>query len=209
MVERMNKTILGMLRTLPEKSKSRWPESLDKLVYAYNCTTHDTTGFEPYFLMFGRHPKLPIDLILEEDNVDVSQTEYAKRWGRQMREAYQIVQEKSAARKQKDIDRRKRDGKRILGDLMVGDRVLVRNVRERGGPGKLRSYWEQNIYIVKERKGDVVYSVLKEGEKNETKTRVLHRNMLLPVSQWFLFEKPPKVAKIPPKPKKNYTKGCK
>ena len=76
MVERMNKTILGMLRTLPEKSKSRWPESLDKLLYAYNCTTHDTTGFEPYFLMFGRHPKLPIDLILDEETEDVSQEEY-------------------------------------------------------------------------------------------------------------------------------------
>ena len=95
----MSKTILGMLRTLPEKSKSRWPESLDKLLYAYNCTTHDTTGFEPYFLMFGRHPKLPIDLILDGETEDVSQEEYARRWEKQMREAYQVVKEKSAARK--------------------------------------------------------------------------------------------------------------
>ena len=197
MVERMNKTILGMLRTLPEKSKSRWPESLDKLLYAYNCTTHDTTGFEPYFLMFGRHPKLPIDLILDEETEDVSQEEYARRWERQMREAYQVVQEKSAGRKQKDIERRKGDGKKLLGDLVVGDRVLVKNVREKGGPGKIRSYWEQKVYVVNEKKGEVVYSVIEEGEKDETKKRVLHRNMLLPVSQWFLLERPKKSMKTP------------
>ena len=203
MVERMNQTVLGMLRTLPEKNKSRWPESLDKLIYAYNCTIHDTTGFAPHFLMFGRHPKLPIDLILDDQEEDVSQEEYAQRWGQQMREAYRIVQEKSAARKQKDVERRKRDGKKILGDLMVGDRVLVKNVRERGGPGKIRSHWEQKVYVVKEKKGDVVYSVIGEGEKDETKARVLHRNMLLPVSQWFLLDKPKKFEKNPKKPKKN------
>ena len=120
-----------------------------------------------------------------------------------MREAYRIVQEKSAARKQKDAERRKRDGKRILGDLVIGDRVLVKNVRERGGPGKIRSHWEQKVYIVKEKKGDVVYSVIGEGEKDDTKVRVLHRNLLLPVSQWFLLNKPKKSDKNSKKLKKN------
>ena len=196
MVERMNKTILGMLRTLPERSKSRWPESLDKLIYAYNCTTHDTTGFEPYYLMFGRRPKLPLDLILDSHGGEtVSHEEYAKKWEQQMRDAYQIVKEKCAKRKQKDIDRRKGDGKKMLGDLVVGERVLVKNVRDKGGPGKLRSYWEQRVFTIIEKKSEVVYTVLEEGEKNSEKARVLHRNMLLPVSQWFELEKPKKAER--------------
>ena len=47
--------------------------------------------------MFGRHPKLPIDLILGDGGEDgelVSQEDYAKRWEKQMREAYRIVVEK-------------------------------------------------------------------------------------------------------------------
>ena len=41
----------------------------------------------------------------------------------------------------------------------------------------------------------MVYSVVEEGEKNLKKARVLHRNMLLPVSQWFELEKPTKCPK--------------
>ena len=56
-VERFN-------RTLPEKHKSRWRDHLNKMVHAYNCTRNDSTGYAPFFLLFGRHPRLPIDLML-------------------------------------------------------------------------------------------------------------------------------------------------
>ena len=55
-----------MLRTLPEKLKYKWEDSLNKLMYADNCTKHSVTGYSPYFLLFGRNPKLPIDIILSE-----------------------------------------------------------------------------------------------------------------------------------------------
>ena len=62
------------------------------------------------------------------------------------------------------------------------DRVLIRNVKERGGPGKLRSYWEDEIYKIVCQKSDEipVYDVIPES--GEGKTRTLHRNMLFPCS---------------------------
>ena len=63
--------------------------------------------------------------------------------------------------------------------LKPGDRVLVRNLSELGGPSKLRSFWEQQIHIVVKQNGDLLlYEVRPEGQAG--KPRVLHRNLLLP-----------------------------
>ena len=56
-----------------------------------------------------------------------------------------VQREQSRAKKQYD---RKTYGV----ELEPGCRVLVWNFRDRGGPGKLRSYWEEQIFIVTERK---------------------------------------------------------
>ena len=62
--ERFNSTLLNMLGTLEPSQKVDWKSHLGSLVHAYNCTKHDTTGFSPYYLMFGRHPRIPVDLVL-------------------------------------------------------------------------------------------------------------------------------------------------
>ena len=52
-VERVNCTLLSMLRTLPESYKSNWHEHLNKVVHSYNCSRNDTTGYSPFYLLFG------------------------------------------------------------------------------------------------------------------------------------------------------------
>ena len=53
-----------MLGTLPSHAKKNWQERIATLTHAYKCTVSPVTGFSPYFLMFGRTPKLPLDIDL-------------------------------------------------------------------------------------------------------------------------------------------------
>lgn len=60
--ERFNRTLLSMLGTLIPGEKRKWSQHISLLVHAYNCTRNDATGYSPYYLMFGREARLPIDL---------------------------------------------------------------------------------------------------------------------------------------------------
>ena len=139
--ERMNGTILSMLKTLEESQKSRWKDQLTKLTHAYNCTKNSSTGFSPFYLMFGRQPRLPIDAILGIS--EETSTSFVNHWQTAMKEAYDIANQNSETRKEKDQLRR--NAKNLSCSLEPNDRVLLRNLSERGGPGKLRAHWESNI----------------------------------------------------------------
>ena len=64
--ERFSRTLLDMLGTLENSQKLDWKKYINSLVYAYNCTIHESTGVSPYELMFGRKPKLPIDAMFDD-----------------------------------------------------------------------------------------------------------------------------------------------
>ena len=51
-----------MLGTLTPEQKKDWKSHVPALAHAYNCTRNAATGFSPYFLLFGREPRLPVDV---------------------------------------------------------------------------------------------------------------------------------------------------
>lgn len=72
--------------------------------------------------------------------------------------------------------------------------MLVKNLGERGVSGKLRSFWEDRIYVVREQVSDnPVYVVQPEGN-NQGRIRALHQNLRLLVND-LSVEFPPEPAK--------------
>ena len=165
-VERFNRTLLDMLRTLPETYKSRWSDHLNKVVYAYNCTRCDSTGYSPFYLLFGRDPPLAFDRLFDLRPFQEQKQPYeayVDNWRKAMEQAHQLASEKATKTSTKGKRQFDKKARAIL--LKAGDRVLVRNLRETGGPGKVRAYWEKNIYIVTQQKGEnvPVYEVKRES----------------------------------------------
>ena len=179
-VERFNQTLPKMLGTLEESKKSDWKAHVPSLVHAYNSTFHDSTGYSPYFLMFGRHPRLAIDAFFGL-NSDVLAAKTHTEYVRKLRQRLHFAYQKASKEAQKSVAHHKSgyDLKARSSVIEPGDRVLVRNVGIRG-KHKLADRWEHTPYIVKDQPNpDIpVYAVQQEGSRK--KPRILHRNLLLP-----------------------------
>ena len=78
------------LRSQRVKTSSK--DHVSKL--SYNCTRHATTRYSPYYLLFGRSPRLSINLLfnlLKEEKETASLPEYVKKWKGALHEALNIA----------------------------------------------------------------------------------------------------------------------
>ena len=62
-VERMNQMIIRMIGKLEEDKKTCWSEHLPELLLAYSATHSTVTGYSPYYLLFGRRLRIPVDYL--------------------------------------------------------------------------------------------------------------------------------------------------
>lgn len=132
-------TLLFMLRALPEKQITL-RDYLKEVVYAYNCTRNDSTGFSLFYLVFGKNPQFPTDILfgLKLPEGYSTYQECVKRWRGAMREACEKASIHS--RKNAGLSKVQYDKKVRHTLLNEEDRVLVRNLTEPGGPGKFPNY---------------------------------------------------------------------
>ncbi|KAL6473545.1 hypothetical protein MHYP_G00171060 [Metynnis hypsauchen] len=178
-VERYNRTLLSMLGTLKDKDKSRWRDFVKPLSHAYNCTKNEVTSYSPYELMFGRQPRLPIDIAFGLPVQGVSSpshSQYVRNLRTHLMECYHLAMKNA----QKVAGRNKRWFDKLVREstLEEGDCVLVRNVRV-WNKHKLADRWESAVYKVLRQLKDIpVYVVQPEGQDGPICT--LHRDLLLP-----------------------------
>lgn len=178
--ERFNRTLLSMLGTLEPKDKQKWSQHVASMVHAYNCTRNEATGYSPYFLMFGREARLPVDVcfgLSQAGEEDITHHQYVDKLRNELRQACHLATEASNKNHQKN--KRSYDGRVRAQNLEEGDRVLIRALGI-SGKHKLKGKWNPQPYVVVGKLPNLpVYRV--KPESGHGVVRTLHRDHLLPI----------------------------
>ena len=197
-VERLNKSLVKILSKLISDHRRDWADFVPKAVLAYNTSVHESTGFTPYRLMFGREAILPLDAVLKLDTSPPqrgaqSYPDYVIQQKKQLEETEHIVREnlKRAQKTQKAYYDTKCHGQRFR----VGDRVWYRN-RTRSRRKKFLKPWCGPWRVVKAL-SDVTYRIEEERRKagERRRRKVVHFNYLKPcLTPPEVHEKPPQAT---------------
>ena len=63
-IERQNRTLQEIFSTFVYEHPDTWDFHIDQAVFAHNTSHHESTGFSPYELVFGRVARLPVEIDL-------------------------------------------------------------------------------------------------------------------------------------------------
>lgn len=171
-VERMNHTLATMMSMYISSDQKNWDEMLQHICFAYNTSRQESTGFSPFFLLYGRDPILPIDLILGSlsDSQGETETSYANKMMENLTAARSIVRTRLSQvqeKQKRDYDANHRDV-----TFQKGDKVLVyKPIRKKGKSDKLLHRWVGPFIVVRQTT-PVNYEVKLVNEK--TKSDIVH-----------------------------------
>ena len=91
-VERQNRTLQDMLSKFVSNHADDWDQWLDPVVFAYNTSRHDSTGYSPYEMIFGRTPRMPFELEIGMPLSNPAQnTEYIHSTRRMLQDIHNIA----------------------------------------------------------------------------------------------------------------------
>ena len=66
LVERFNQTVQRSLLKMVKENENEWETYLESVLFAYRTSKQASTKYSPFYLLYGREPRLPVDLIIEE-----------------------------------------------------------------------------------------------------------------------------------------------
>ena len=155
-VEQMNQTIIHMVGKLEQDKMAHWSEHLLEMLSAYNGTRSAVTGYSPYFLLFGRKARMPVDYLFPTLHDSPHQTKMEVSVVA-MKEASAVARHltsQEAAKQQRYYDR-----KAGAVALQPGDVVMV-HTNGFVGKQKVKDQWEDGGFIVESQLEDwPVYKV--------------------------------------------------
>ena len=125
LVERFNRTLTDMLAMTVKENGRDWDKHLPYVLFAYRTSLQESTRESPFYLLYGRDPRLPTEEVLRGNlerkvtNTEDYRGEMVERLSQAWKKAQSEVQKAQRCQKSQH-DRQARDPK-----LQVGERVFV------------------------------------------------------------------------------------
>ena len=137
-----------MLRAFIDENLTDWANWLHLLEFAYNNTTHKSTGTTPHFLLYEFHPKTALDFLGTKELDDALAKSLTKE-SISFLSSLQVHREsarRAIAKAQDSQAKSYNKGRRPTPEFKEGDRVLVNPhslewVESKGDGSKLRQRW--------------------------------------------------------------------
>ena len=181
-VERINQMIIHIIGKLEEDRKACQSEHLPELLLAYNATCSAMTGYSPYYLLFGRRPRILVDYLFptlhdspHQTKMEVSVAAMQKR----LKEAFTVARCLTSEEVARQCHYYNCKGGAVA--LQPGDVVMV-CTDDFVGKQKVKDRWEDGGFIVESQLEDwPVYKVKcpTSDARQKPKYWILHRNCLL------------------------------
>lgn len=131
LIERYHRTMNQMIAKMVADNHRNWDEILPMVAAAYRASVHESTGFTPNYLIFGRENVMPVDImygLVSTDNCK-EQHEYAQELKETFQYAYELVRQNMETATKKRI-RGYNMGVNVK-NFAVGDKVWVFIPRKR------------------------------------------------------------------------------
>jgi hypothetical protein len=145
-VERANSTLKSTLAKRIQEKHKDWAIYLHEITFAMNITVNSTTNFSPFYLLYGRNPRLAIDnkLPIISDNIDDNEPNVI---ANRVNAAVPAVVRNTEVTQQKA--KAKHDAKHPEKSFAIGELVLrLKYDRKPGEVKKLNKHWTGPYFIV-------------------------------------------------------------
>jgi len=150
-VERMNSYLEQSLRAYCDTDHSNWPDVLPGILMAYRCTpATQSTDYAPYYLVFGRDMRRPIDVNLApKNNMSTSAKNSLNKFLDNLKVSRTIAKENMQRRK--EYSKQLHDKRSAEPQFKVGMKVRLKNhLKIKGKSPKLCPQWMLDYRIIEE-----------------------------------------------------------
>jgi len=121
-VERFHRTLNSMLGKVVAENQKDWDTKLPFVMAAYRASQHESTGYSPNYLVFGRELRAPLDVVLDLPKTRdeaMSYDGYVSELDEKLRYAYRAVKAhlgRAANRAKRHYDLRVKRSRYEIGD---------------------------------------------------------------------------------------------